>query len=138
MESSLRRLARPRESGGFELISGHRRLAACQSLGIDTIPVIVRNMTDEEAIIAMIDSYLQREHILPSEKAFAYKMKMEAQNRQGQRTDLTSCPVGTASQNEDSRRQIYCYIRLTELIPELLQMVDEEKIAFRPALEISY
>lgn len=131
-------LARPRESDGFELISGHRRLSACRSLGIDSMPVIIRNMTDEEAIIAMIDSNLQREHILPSEKAFAYKMKMKAQNRQGQRTDLTSCPVGTELPKEDSRRQIYRYIRLTQLIPELLQMVDEQKIAFRPAVESSY
>ena len=131
-------LARPLENGGYELVSGHRRLAACEALRLETMPIIVRDMSDDEAVINMVDSNLQREHIFPSEKAFAYKMKLEAQNRQGQRTDLTSCQVGTKLENEDSKRQVYRYIRLTYLIPELLQMVDEEKIAFTPAVELSY
>lgn len=107
-------------------------------LGIDTMPVMVREMNDIEAVITMADSNLQRENVLPSEKAFAYKMKMDAQNRQGQRTDLTSCQAGTKLESENSKRQIYRYIRLTELIPEILQMVDENKIAFTPAVELSY
>ena len=139
-------LARPREGGGYELISGHRRLAACKALGMDTIPVIVRKLTDEEAIITMVDSNLQREHILPSEKAFAYKMKMEALKNQGKRTDLTSYQVGTkldtaseiGKSGSDSRIQVFRYIRLTNLIPEILQMVDDGRIALTPAVELSY
>ena len=139
-------LARPKEGGGYELISGHRRLAACKALGMDTMPVIVRKLTDEEAVITMVDSNLQREHILPSEKAFAYKMKMEALNQQGKRTDLTFCQVGTklntaseiAASGGDSERQVFRYIRLTNLIPEILQMVDDGKIALTPAVELSY
>ncbi|HZJ78050.1 MAG TPA: ParB/RepB/Spo0J family partition protein [Clostridia bacterium] len=131
-------LARPMPEAGYELISGHRRMEACKMLGIDTMPVMVREMNDIEAVITMADSNLQRENVLPSEKAFAYKMKMDAQNRQGQRTDLTSCQAGTKLESENSKRQIYRYIRLTELIPEILQMVDENKIAFTPAVELSY
>ena len=134
-------LARPREGGGYELISGHRRLAACKALGMDTMPVIIRKLTDEEAVITMVDSNLQREHILPSEKAFAYKMKYEALKHQG-----TSSQVGTklrtdellAQSSGDSRNQIQRYIRLTNLIPEILQMVDDGKIALTPAVELSY
>ena len=134
-------LARPKEGGGYELISGHRRLAACKALGMDTMPVIVRKLTDEEAVITMVDSNLQREHILPSEKAFAYKMKYEALKHQG-----TSSQVGTklrtdellAQSSGDSRNQIQRYIRLTNLIPEILQMVDDGKIALTPAVELSY
>ena len=130
----------------YELIAGHRRRHACRTLGIKTIPAIVRELSREDAVVEMVDSNLQREHILPSEKAFAYKMKMEAMKRQGQRTDLTFCPMVTklnsaeeiAEQASDSERQVFRYIRLTELIPELLTMVDEEKIAFRPAVELSY
>ena len=139
-------LVRPKDGGGYELISGHRRLAACKALGMETMPAIVRNLTDEEAIITMVDSNLQREHILPSEKAFAYKMKMDAMKRQGKRTDLTFCQVGTklnsaveiAAAGGDSERQVFRYIRLTELIPEILQMVDDGKIALTPAVELSY
>ena len=139
-------LARPKEGGGYELISGHRRLAACKALGMDTMPVIVRKLTDEEAVITMVDSNLQREHILPSEKAFAYKMKMDALKSQGKRTDLTSYQVGTkydaaseiGKSSGDSRNQIQRYIRLTNLIPEILQMVDDGKIALTPAVELSY
>ena len=135
-------LARPLPEGGYELISGHRRLAACQVLGVETMPVIVREMTDDEAVIAMVDANLQREHILPSEKAFAYKMKLEAIKHQG----ITSRQVGekllsvtqVSKESDDSERQIQRYIRLTYLIPELLSMVDENKIAFNPAVEISY
>lgn len=135
-------LARPLPDGGYELISGHRRLAACQVLGIETMPVIVREMSDDEAVIAMVDANLQRETILPSEKAFAYKMKLEAIKHQG----VTSCQVGekllsvtqVSKDSDDSERQIQRYIRLTYLIPELLSMVDENKIAFNPAVEISY
>lgn len=134
-------LARPNEGGGYELISGHRRLAACKVLGMDTMPVIVRKLTDEEAVITMVDSNLQREHILPSEKAFAYKIKYEALKHQG-----TSPQVGTklrtdellAQSSGDSRNQIQRYIRLTNLIPEILQMVDDGKIALTPAVELSY
>ena len=138
-------LARPTENG-YELISGHRRLAACRALGMSTMPVIVRNLTDEEAIITMVDSNLQREHILPSEKAFAYKMKMEALSRQGKRTDLTSTqPVSKLRSNEivgasggESREQVRRYIRLTNLIPDILKLVDEGRIALTPAVELSY
>ena len=135
-------LARPREGGGYELISGHRRLAACKALGMDTMPVIVRKLTDEEAVITMVDSNLQREHILPSEKAFAYKMKLEAMKHQGRRT---SDQLGQkfsveqiADDSPDSKTQIQRYIRLTNLIPEILQMVDDGKIALTPAVELSY
>jgi len=135
-------LARPLSDGGYELISGHRRLAACQVLGIETMPVIVREMTDDEAVIAMVDANLQREAILPSEKAFAYKMKRDALNHQG----ITSPQLGEklltvekiGADSGDSKNQVLRYIRLTYLIPELLLMVDESKIAFNPAVEISY
>lgn len=135
-------LARPLPDGGYELISGHRRLAACQVLGIETMPVIVREMSDDEAVIAMVDANLQRETILPSEKAFAYKMKLDAIKHQG----VTSRQLGEkllsvtllSKDSDDSERQIQRYIRLTYLIPELLSMVDENKIAFNPAVEISY
>lgn len=135
-------LARPLPDGGYELISGHRRLAACQVLGIETMPVIVREMSDDEAVIAMVDANLQRETILPSEKAFAYKMKLEAIKHQG----VASAQVGqkllsveiVADDAGESRNQIKRYIRLTYLIPELLSMVDENKMAFNPAVEISY
>lgn len=133
-------LARP-TGDGYELISGHRRLAACRALGMETMPVIVRNLTDEEAVITMVDSNLQREHILPSEKAFAYKMKMEALSHQGK----TSRQVGekwSVSQiseaGNDSERQIHRYIRLTNLIPDILKLVDEGRIALTPAVELSY
>ena len=136
-------LARPLEDGGFELISGHRRFAACQVLGLKTMPVIVREMTDDEAVIAMVDANLQRETILPSEKAFAYKLKQEALNHQGR---STSSQLGTKLRTDafigeaagDSRNQVQRYIRLTYLIPELLTKVDEGKIAFSPAVEISF
>lgn len=134
-------LARPLPDGGYELISGHRRLAACKALGMDAMPVIVRDLTDEEAVITMVDSNLQREHILPSEKAFAYKMKMEALSHQGK----TSRQVGerwSVSQiseaGTDSERQIHRYIRLTHLLPDILKLVDEGKIALTPAVELSY
>lgn len=135
-------LARPLPEGGYELISGHRRLAACQVLGIETMPVIIREMSDDEAVIAMVDANLQREHILPSEKAFAYKMKLEAIKHQG----ITSRQLGekllsvtqVSKESDDSERQVQRYIRLTYLIPELLEMVDDGKIAFNPAVEISY
>lgn len=138
-------LARPKEDG-YELISGHRRLAACKALGIETMPVIIRDLTDEEAVITMVDSNLQREHILPSEKAFAYKMKMDALSHQGKRSDLTSTQVvsklrtgdivGEAS--NESRETVRRYIRLTYLIPELLQMVDEGKIAVSVGVQLSW
>lgn len=136
-------LARPLPEGGYELISGHRRLAACQVLELETMPVIIREMTDDEAVIAMVDANLQRETILPSEKAFAYKMKLDAIKHQG----VTSSQLGTRLLRSDekvaldageSRNQVQRYIRLTYLIPELLEMVDENKIAFNPAVEISY
>jgi hypothetical protein len=136
-------LARPLPDGGYELISGHRRLAACQVLELATMPVIIREMTDDEAVIAMVDANLQRETILPSEKAFAYKMKLDAIKHQG----VTSSQLGTRLLRSDekvaldageSRNQVQRYIRLTYLIPELLSMVDENKIAFNPAVEISY
>lgn len=135
-------LARPLEDGGFELISGHRRLAACQILGLKTMPVIVRKMTDDEAVIAMVDANLQRETILPSEKAFAYRMKMDALKHQGRSTLDQVGPKWSASiiakENSDSETQVKRYIRLTYLIPELLTKVDESKIAFSPAVEISF
>lgn len=136
-------LARPMQEGGYEMISGHRRLAACQVLELETMPVIVRDMSDDEAVIAMVDANLQRETILPSEKAFAYKMKLDAIKHQG----VTSSQLGTRLLRSDekvaldageSRNQVQRYIRLTYLIPELLEMVDENKIAFNPAVEISY
>lgn len=139
-------MARPKKGGGYELISGHRRLAACKTLGMETMPVIIRPLSDEEAVITMVDSNLQREHILPSEKAFAYKMKMDALKSQGKRTDLTSYQVGTkfdaaseiGKSGNDSRIQVFRYIRLTNLIPEILQMVDDGRIALTPAVELSY
>ena len=134
-------LARPLKEGGYELISGHRRLAACRQAGLETMPVLVREMTDDEAVIAMVDANLQREHVLPSEKAFAYKMKMEALSHQGQ----TSVQLGqkssrsiVAADANTSETQIQRYIRLTNLIPDVLAMVDEGKIAFNPAVELSY
>ena len=134
-------LARPLPDGGYELISGHRRLAACKALGMDAMPVIIRDLTDEEAVITMVDSNLQREHILPSEKAFAYKIKYDALKHQG-----TSSQLGTklrtdellAQNSSDSRNQIQRYIRLTHLIPDILKLVDEGKIALTPAVELSY
>ena len=134
-------LARPKDGGGYELISGHRRLAACKALGMETMPVIIRNLTDEEAVITMVDSNLQREHILPSEKAFAYKMKLEAIKHQGKASTqfaqkLSVELVGDAA--GESKDQVRRYIRLTELIPDILQMVDDGKIALTPAVEVSY
>ena len=140
-------IARPREDGGYELVSGHRRKRACELAGLETMPVIIRNLDDDAATIIMVDSNLQRENILPSERAFAFKLKLEAIKRQGSRTDLTSSQVGTklnradeivAEQAGSSRNQVQRYIRLTELIPDLLSMVDEKKIAFNPAVELSY
>lgn len=132
-------LARPREGGGYELISGHRRLAACKALGMDTMPVIVRKLTDEEAVITMVDSNLQREHILPSEKAFAYKMKLDALKHQGKSSGQLGQKWSRDELSDtDSGRQIQRYIRLTNLIPEILQMVDDGKIALTPAVELSY
>lgn len=142
-------LSAPRLDGGYEMVAGHRRKCAATLAGITEMPCIVRNLTDDEATIIMVDSNLQRETILPSEKAFAYKMKLEAMKRQGQRSDLTSTPLepklkGSRSNEElaasspDSRSQIQRYIRLTELIPPVLDMVDSGKIAFRPAVELSY
>lgn len=135
-------LARPLPNGSYEIVSGHRRKAACEALGITRLPVLVRPMTDDEAIILLVDSNIQREHILPSEKAFAYKMKMEAIKHQGK---ATSAQVGPKLSSEivgkdcgDSRNQVKRYIRLTYLIPSILQMVDEGRIAFNPAVEISY
>ena len=139
-------IARPREEGGYEIISGHRRQHAAQLAGLTTLPVIVRNMSDEEAVIKMVDSNLQREHILPSERAFAYKMKLEAIKNQGARSDLTSAQVGpkltaaekVALDSDDSKSQVKRFIRLTNLIPELLDLVDQKKISFNPAVELSY
>lgn len=140
-------IARPRDDGGYELVAGHRRKRACELAGLDTMPVIVRNLDDDAATIIMVDSNLQRDTLLPSERAFAFKMKLEAIKRQGARTDLTSSQVGTklpradeivAEQAGSSRNQVQRYIRLTELTPELLTMVDEKKIAFNPAVELSY
>ena len=139
-------IVRPKQGGGYEMIAGHRRKAASEIAEKPTLNCIVRDLTDDEAIIIMVDSNLQREVILPSEKAFAYKMKLDAMKRQGHRTDLTSCPVGEkftsveqiSNDTPDSARQIHRFIRLTHLIPELLDMVDENKIALRPAVELSY
>ncbi len=139
-------IARPDPDGGYEIVSGHRRHRASQLAGLETLPVIVRDLDDDEATIIMVDSNLQRETILPSERAFAYKMKLEAMKHQGQRGDLTSSQVGTklradellAQQAGSSRNQVQRYIRLTELIPQLLDMVDEKKIAFNPAYELSF
>ena len=139
-------IARPRPEGGYEIISGHRRQYAAKLAGLDTLPVIVRQMSDDAAVILMVDSNLQREHILPSERAFAYKMKLEALKNQGARSDLTSRQVVgkleaadlVGKGNEESGRQVQRFIRLTNLIPELLDMVDEKKIAFNPAVELSY
>ena len=135
-------LARPLPEGGYELISGHRRLAACQVLGIETMPVIIREMSDDEAVIAMVDANLQREHILPSEKAFAYKMKLDAIKHQGkasvQVAEKLLSVEKVADDAGESKDQVRRYLRLTYLIPELLSMVDDGKIAFNPAVEISY
>ena len=139
-------IARPRPEGGYEIISGHRRQHAAELAGLDTLPVIVREMTDDAAVILMVDSNLQRENILPSERAFAYKMKLEAIKKQGARSDLTSCQVGTkfradeslAEDTGESARNVQRFIRLTNLIPELLDLVDEKKISFNPAVELSY
>jgi len=139
-------IARPRPEGGYEIISGHRRQHAAQLAGLDALPVIVRQMDDDAAVLLMVDSNLQRENILPSERAFAYKMKLEALKNQGARSDLTSCQVGTkfradellAENSSESARNVQRFIRLTNLVPELLDMVDEKKIAFNPAVELSY
>lgn len=139
-------IARPRDEGGYELVAGHRRHRASELAGLETMPVIVRNLDDDAATIIMVDSNLQRENILPSERAFAYKMKLDAVKRQGARTDLTFRQVGEklnsieelAKTTGDSGRQISRFIRLTELIPQLLDMVDDRKIAFNPAVELSY
>ena len=142
-------LVRPKADGGYEMVAGHRRKCAATLAGITEMPCIVRKLTDDEATIIMVDSNLQRETILPSEKAFAYKMKLEAIKRQGERTDLTSSPLDkklkgltsaqqVSQKSGDSQPQIYRYIRLTELIPSILDMVDSGKIAFRPAVELSY
>ena len=139
-------IARPRPEGGYEIISGHRRQHAAELAGLDTLPVIVREMTADAAVILMVDSNLQRENILPSERAFAYKMKLEALKNQGARSDLTSDQVGqklwsveqVASDAGESKTQIQRFIRLTNLIPELLDLVDEKKISFNPAVELSY
>ena len=140
-------IARPRPDGdGYEIISGHRRQYAAKLAGLDTLPVIVRQMSDDAAVILMVDSNLQRENILPSERAFAYKMKLEALKNQGARSDLTSGQIGPKLRSDEqvaldageSRKQVQRFIRLTSLIPELLDMVDEKKIAFNPAVELSY
>lgn len=139
-------IVRPDPEGGFEILSGHRRLHAAQLAGLETVPVIVKEMDDDAAIIFMVDSNLQRENILPSERAFSYKMKLEALKHQGERGDLTSAQVGpkswaaqvVAEEAGDSKSQVKRYIRLTNLIPEILDMVDEKKIAFNPAVELSY
>ena len=142
-------IARPRPEGGYEIISGHRRQHAAQLAGLDTLPVIVRNMDDNAAVLLMVDSNLQRENILPSERAFAYKMKLEAIKNQGARSDLTCGQIGhklngakardiVADESGDNARNVQRFIRLTNLVPELLDMVDEKKIAFNPAVELSY
>ena len=139
-------IARPRPEGGYEIISGHRRQYAAKLAGLDTLPVIVRQMSDDAAVILMVDSNLQREHILPSERTFAYKMKLDALKNQGARSDLTSSQVGmklqaldiVGQEAGDSRNQVHRFIRLTNLIPELLDLVDEKKISFNPAVELSY
>ena len=139
-------IARPMQDGGYELISGHRRKRACELAGLDAMPVIVRELDDDAAAILVVDSNLQREDLLPSERAFAYKLKLEALRHQGERTDLTSSQVGmklqaldiVGQEAGDSRNQVHRYIRLTELIPPLLDLVDERKIAFNPAYELSF
>ena len=139
-------IARPRKDGGYELIAGHRRKRGCELAGLETMPVIVRDMDDDAATIVMVDSNIQRESLLPSERAFAYQMKLEAIKRQGARSDLTSAQVGqklnarqmVAKDAGESAGQIQRFIRLTKLIPQLLDMVDEKKIAFNPAVELSY
>ena len=139
-------IARPRPEGGYEIISGHRRHHAAELAGLETLPVIVRKMEDDAATIFMVDSNLQREHILPSERAFAYKLKLDALKNQGARSDLTSSQLGMKLQSldivgqetGDSRNQVHRYIRLTNLIPELLELVDQKKISFNPAVELSY
>lgn len=139
-------IVRPDPEGGYEILSGHRRLHAAQLAGLETVPVIVKEMDDDAAIIFMVDTNLQRENILPSERAFSYKMKLEAMKHQGERGDLTSAQVGpkswaaqvVAEEAGDSKSQVKRYIRLTNLIPEILDMVDEKKIAFNPAVELSY
>ena len=139
-------LVRPKQDGKYEMISGHRRKKASELANKDSIPCIIRELTDDEATIIMVDSNMQREHILPSEKAFAYKLKLEALNSQGKRNDLTLSPMDTkldsaeklGKEFDDSRATVFRYIRLTELIPKILDMVDSERIAFRPAVEISY
>ena len=139
-------IARPRPEGGYEIISGHRCQHAAQLAGLETLPVIVRNMDDDAAVLLMVDSNLQRENILPSERAFAYKMKLEALKNQGARSDLTSAQLGrkletadiVGQESGDSRNQVRRFIRLTNLVPELLDRVDEKKIAFNPAVELSY
>lgn len=139
-------IARPHKDGGYEILSGHRRVKACELAGITEIPVVVKNLDDDTATILLVDSNLQREHILPSEKAFAYQMKLEAMKRQGERTDLTSSQFGTKLRSDDelaeqvgeSRNQIQRYIRLTNLIDPILQMVDDNQIAMNAAVELSY
>ena len=139
-------IARPDPEGGYELISGHRRKRGCEMAGLQTMPVIIRNLDDDAAVLVMVDSNIQREELLPSERAFAYKMKLEALKHQGERMDLTSCQVGTklradeklAESVNESARTVQRFIRLTELISELLDMVDERKLAFNPAVEVSY
>ena len=139
-------IARPRPDGGYELIAGHRRKRGCELAGLKTMPVIVRELDDDASIIIMVDSNIQRENILPSERAFAYQMKLEALKHQGLRSDLTSCQVGTklradeklAQSSNESARTVQRFIRLTNLIPALLDMVDSKKIAFNPAVELSY
>lgn len=139
-------IARPDPEGGYELISGHRRKRGCEMAGLQTMPVIIRDLDDDAAVLVMVDSNIQREELLPSERAFAYKMKLEALKHQGARSDLTSSQLGTklradellAQQAGESRNQVQRFIRLTELISELLDMVDERKLAFNPAVEMSY
>ena len=139
-------IARPDPEGGYELISGHRRKRGCEMAGLQTMPVIIRNLDDDAAVLVMVDSNIQREELLPRERAFAYKMKLEALKHQGARMDLTSCQVGTklradeklAESVNESARTVQRFIRLTELISELLDMVDERKLAFNPAVEVSY
>ena len=139
-------IARPDPEGGYELVSGHRRKRGCEMAGLQTMPVIIRDLDDDAAVLVMVDSNIQREELLPSERAFAYKMKLEALKHQGARSDLTSSQLGTklradellAQQAGESRNQVQRFIRLTELISELLDMVDERKLAFNPAVEVSY
>jgi len=139
-------VVRPHEEGGYEIISGHRRRLACEKAGLTEVPVLIYALDRDSAAIALVDSNLHRENILPSEKAFAYKLKLEALSRQGKRTDLTSCQVGTKFRSDaeiaetvsNSARQVQRYIRLTHLVPELLDLVDDKRIAFTPAVELSY